>query len=100
MDGVRQSRRHAIDKGGQDQSAEVRSPPLFRVIQFFLIEGIRAVITVGNKLVAVGPGLVVALQPLEHLKRLLGAGNRLVDDLGRVFFKLRGIKPAKLLAAK
>ncbi len=83
-----------VNEGSQDQGREIGAPAFPIGIQFFLIKGVATVIGVGNQLVPIGSGLVIALEPLENFEGLVGRTNRLIGYLGASFFEFRRVKPA------
>ena len=100
MNGIGQARCHAIDKGRQDQGGKVGSPALRIGIELFLVERIGAVVGIGNQLVAISSGLIVALQPAKNFEGLLGSRDRLIDDLSRIFGEYWGVESSELGASK
>jgi len=102
MHGVTEPRYHPINKGGQDERAEV-SPPAFAIgIQLLLIERRAAIVQIRYELVPVSSGLVVTLQPLEDFKGLVGRGDGFVYNLGRlaILGELGRIEAAQLVTSK
>jgi len=87
---------NSVDKGSQDQGGKIGAPAFPISVELFLVKGVATVIGVSDELVPVSSCLVIALEPLENFKRLVGAGDRLIGYLGGSFFEFWGVESPKL----